>query len=228
MRLADPFREVGLHGRELAPVPDEGAGVQPAPVIEGDGHDGHVGGGLVAVDHGRQDIFLAVPFFDPVQSPAEVGVLVLAAHGVQRARAAADEVFQPVDCVGPDLLRCTGTPGIENPAAVLGSGKNGVVADAGRICVWGLTFPEGVLEAGPHVAEVLHLGAAQDREAPAAPSFLSPTGRPSQPERIVVVIHRRGPKWLNVYSLDILTNVVRPARRGGDTFNPFGPRPPCP
>lgn len=43
MHLADPVREVGLHGRELLPAADDGPGVQLAALVEG-----NVGIGRVA------------------------------------------------------------------------------------------------------------------------------------------------------------------------------------
>lgn len=93
MGLAYPFREVGLHGRELFPAADDGAGVQLAALVEGDGHHRHVRGGLIPVDHRGKDVLGPVAGLEPVQGLGEVGVLLLPAHGLQGFGRAADKVF---------------------------------------------------------------------------------------------------------------------------------------
>lgn len=190
MILAHRLGEVGLHGGELLAVADQGAGVELALLIEGDGHDGHVRGGLVAVNHGGEDVFGPVAFLEPVEGGLEIGVLFGPGHGAHGLGTGADEVFQPVDGVRPDFFGCARFPGVQNIRAGGGAVQDGVVVDAAGIGVRGFPFAEGVLEAGPHVAEVLDLGAAQDGEA-ALTGAAAPALAQLKVER--VIFHRTAP-----------------------------------
>lgn len=165
MRLAHPVREVGLHGRELFPAADDGAGVQLAALVEGNGHHRHVGRGLVPVDHRGKDVLGPVAGLEPVQGIGEVGILLLPAHGLQGFGRATDEVFQPVHGIAADLLGRALLPGIEDGLAGVAADQDGVVGSAPGVGIGRVAFPEGVLKASTHVAQGLDLGAAEDREA---------------------------------------------------------------
>lgn len=219
VRLPYDLGEVGLHGRELLTAADQGAGVQLAVVIQRDGHHRHVWGGLVAVDDGREDVFGPMPGLEPVQRIPEIGVLLIPVHGLQRLGRSADEVFQPMHGIGSDLFRGAGAPGIKDGGAVGPADQNRVVDPAGRIGVRGLAFAKRVLKAGAHVAEGLDLGAAQDRKA-SAWGGLDPAADGAPETQLVIVLehHEVTRRVMNVYSLDILPNIARPAKQGKDTF----------
>ena len=163
--FSDPFREVGLHGGELLPAADDGAGVQLAAFVQGDGHHRHVRRGLIPVDHRGEDVLGPVAGLEPVQGIGEVGVLLLPAHGLQGLGRPADEILQPVDGIAADLLGGAVLPGIENSAAGIAADQDGVVGGAPGVGVGRVAFPEGMLEACPHVAHGLDLGTAEDGEA---------------------------------------------------------------
>src|SRR5690606_3042085 len=89
-------------------------------------------------------------------------------HGLHLLRGTAHEIFQPVNRVRADLLRRPGLPARQHLLARLPAEQDGVVLQARYICIRGFTLAEGVLEAGPHIAEVLDLPDAHDRERPGA------------------------------------------------------------
>lgn len=160
--------KAGLELREVFARSDEAAGVELALVIKRDGHDGHVGCGLVAMDDRRQDVFFAVALFQPGQGISEVLILLLARHCVHFLGRSADEVFEAMNGVFADLLGGTLMPGLEDLSSGLPPCQDRVVDAFSGIGVRGVAFAEGVLEAGPHVAEGLDLGCAQDGEGFAA------------------------------------------------------------
>lgn len=163
--LSDPFREVGLHGGELFAAADEGAGVQLAAFVQGDGHHRHVGCALIPVDHRGEDVLGPVAGLEPIQGIGEVGVLLLPAHGLQGFGRPADEILQPMDGIAADLLGSAVLPGIEDGAAGVAADQDGVVRGAPDISIGCIAFPEGMLERRAHVAHSLDLGAAEDGEA---------------------------------------------------------------
>lgn len=165
MHLADPVREVGLHGREPFPAADKGTGVQLAALVEGNGHHRHVGRGLIPVDHRGKDVLGPVTGLEPVQGIGKVGILLLPAHGLQGFGRAAHEVFQPVNGVAADLLGGAVFPSLEDGPAVIAADQDRIVGGAPGIGIGCVAFPEGMLERGAHVAQGLDLGAAEDREA---------------------------------------------------------------
>ena len=225
---ADLLGEVGLHGGELLAVADEGAGVELAVLVERDGHDGHVRGALVAVDDGGEDVLGPMTFLEPVQGIAEVGVLLGPAHGVHGLGAGADEVLQAVNGIGTDLLGGAVAPGVEDSFAGVGAVEDGVLVPALQVGVEGLTFAEGVLEAGGEIGGLLELGAAEDGVAGLLPDAAVLQAQPDFRYKPLVPTRVRSghgtgsqaKKWVYVYSLDIPTqgrNVARSAPAGRNT-----------
>lgn len=190
MGLADPFREVGLHGRELFPAADDGAGVQLATLVEGNGHHRHVGCGLVPVDYCGKDVLGPVAGLEPVQSIGEVGILLLPAHGLQGFGRAADEVFQPVNSIAADLLGGAVLPGIEDSLAVVAADQDGVVGGTPGIGIGRVAFPEDVLKRGAHVAQGLDLGAAEDREAARGAEMRHPAPDAAVEAQLFLIVSR--------------------------------------
>ena len=144
---------------------DDGASVQLAAFVQGNGHHRHVGRRLIPVDHRGEDVFRPMAGFEPVQGIGEVGVLLLPAHGLQGFGGTADEILQPVDGIAADLFGGAVLPGIEDGAAGGAADQDGVVGGAPGISIGRVAFPEGMLERRTHVAHGLDLGAAEDGEA---------------------------------------------------------------
>ena len=122
-------------------------------------------GGLVAMDHGREDVLRPVALLQPVQGAAEIAVLVLPAHGMDLFGRSADEVFQRMNGVLADLLGGAGDPGLDDPLAGAGAFQDQVVALAVQIGVRGVAFTEVVAEGCAQMALGLDLGDAQDGKA---------------------------------------------------------------
>ncbi len=195
--LSDPFREVGLHGRELLPAADEGTGVQLAAFVQGNGHHRHVGRRLIPVDHRGEDVLGPVAGLEPVESIGEIGVLLLPAHGLQSLGRPADEILQPMDGIAADPLGGAVLPGIEDGAAGVAADQDGVVGGAPGIGIGRVAFPEGMLEACPHVAHGLDLGTAEDGEAARGGEMEHPAAdaavRSDPPGIIVIVVRTHEP-----------------------------------
>ena len=159
------FRTAMVWFAELLPAADDGAGVQLAAFVQGNGHHRHVGRGLIAMDHRGEDVRGPVAGLEPVQGISEVGVLLFPAHGLQGFGRATNKILQPVDGIAADLLGGAVLPGIENGAAGIAPDKDGILGGAPGIGIWRVAFPEGMLERGTHVAHGLDLGTAEDGEA---------------------------------------------------------------
>ena len=193
MGLSYPFREVGLHGGELLPAADDGASVKLTAFVQGNGHYRHVGRRLIPVDHRGEDVFRPMAGFEPVQGIGKVGVLLLPAHGPQGFGGTADEILQPVDGIAADLFGGAVLPGIEDGAAGVAADQDGVVGGAPGIGIGRVAFPEGMLEACPHVAHGLDLGTTEDGEAARGGDMEHPAADAavqSDPPGIIVIVSR--------------------------------------
>ena len=191
--LSDPFREVGLHSGELLSAADNGASVQLAAFVQGNGHHRHVGRRLIPVNYRGEDVFRPMAGFEPVQGIGEVGVLLLPAHGLQGFGGTADEILQPVDGIAADLFGGAVLPGIEDGAAGVAADQDGVVRGAPGIGIGRVAFPKGMLEACPHVAHGLDLGTAEDGEAARGGEMEHPAADAavrSDPPGIIVIVAR--------------------------------------
>ncbi|CAM3531054.1 hypothetical protein PANO111632_20865 [Paracoccus nototheniae] len=220
MGLPDPFRKVGLHGRELFAAADEGAGVQLAAFVEGDGHHRHVGRGLIPVDHCGKHVLGPVASLEPVEGIGEVGILLFSAHGVQSFGRATNKVLQPMDGIAADLLGGAVLPGIEDGAAGIAAHKDGILRGAPGIGIGRVTFTEGMLERRAHIAHGFDLGAAKDGEAAIARLAREAPDGHGEVDALFIVTCAHRPNLqgkVYVYSLDNLAQgqIIRSPRNAG-------------
>ena len=153
----DRLGEVGLHFAEHLGAADEGRASQPALLHRHDVGD-HVGGRLVAVNVGADDVLRAVSVDQPAAGVLEVGgpVVPLAELGGE-----GDEIFEAEDRIRPALL---GQDFLER-GLNLGGRLGAVMLVQGcprRVSIRGVAGAEGVAQRPPDLAESLEFGDAED------------------------------------------------------------------